>query len=113
MTVDQCHVDRDKNCNLKRGDTYFMNMNFTPDFDGSDIEMLAWTKIASVDTRFEGMEKDACKFMTCPITSGIKQDYLFNLKIKNTFPRGSFKVQWRMSQDGEVKCCFQNLFKLI
>lgn len=113
MTVDECVVDRDKNCKLVRGTQYFMNMNFTPDFDGSDIEMLAFTNIVGVDARFEGMDSNACNFMTCPVTNGTNQDYLFNVLVDRLKPRGTFKVQWRMKQNGENKCCFENKFKIV
>lgn len=90
-----------------------MNVNFTPDFDGNDIEMLAFTNIANYDAKFEGMDKNACNFMQCPVTSGVNQNYTFNVLVDRTKPSGSFTVQWRMKQNGENRCCFENKFKLV
>lgn len=113
VTVDQCAIDDNGSCKLKRGTQYYMNMNFTPDFDGDDIEMLAFTKIANIDAEFEGMDKNACNFMTCPVVNGTTKDYLFNVLVDRSKPRGTFRVQWRMKQRGVNRCCFENKFKLL
>lgn len=113
MTVDECTIDKDKRCKLIRDTEYFMNVNFTPDFSGSDIQMLAYTNILNQEFEFEGMEKNACKFMQCPISSGNTHNYTFNVLVDKSKPRGTFTVQWRMSQNGENKCCFENKFKII
>lgn len=90
-----------------------MNVTFTPDFDGSDIEMLAYALIGNEEAAFEGMDKDACKFMNCPVSNSVTQNYIFNVVIDTLKPSGSFPVQWRMMQKGVVKCCFQNSFKIV
>lgn len=90
-----------------------MNVNFTPDFDGSDIEVLAFTNIANRDAEFEGMDKNACNFMSCPVSNGVKQNYTFNVEVDRLKPRGTFSVQWRMTQNGQNKCCFENKFKIV
>lgn len=90
-----------------------MNMNFTPDFDGSDIEVVAYALIANREESFSGMDTNACNFMTCPVTNGVKQNYTFNVLVDYKKPYGSYTVQWRMKQRGIVKCCFQNKFRIL
>lgn len=113
VTVDQCAVDDNDACKLKRGTKYFMNMNFTPDFEGDEIEVKAFTNIAGIDAEFEGMDSNACNYMTCPIEKGKTINYAFNVLVEKTKPRGTFTVQWRMTQRGVNRCCFGNKFKLL
>lgn len=113
MTVDHCTVDRDKACKLVRGTRYDMIMSFTPDFDGSDIEVIAYTKIANTEASFQGMEKDACKLMQCPVANGVPHEYHFYVTMDMLKPRGTFTTQWRMTQNKVNKCCFENKFKIV
>jgi hypothetical protein len=90
-----------------------MTVDFTPDFDGSDIEMLAYALIGNNEYAFEAMNKDACAFMDCPVSNGVNKNYTFNVLIDQLKPSGVYTVQWRMKQKGVVKCCFQNGFKIV
>lgn len=114
VTVDECAIDKkEKSCKLVRGSTYNMIMSFTPDFDGSDLKVLAYTKVVNEDASLPGMDGDACKLMECPVSSGVPHEYHFNLPISFTLPRGTFRTQWRMTQNDVPRCCFENKFKIV
>lgn len=113
VTVDHCLIDRStKACRLRRDETYRLNMDFTPDFDGDKFTLLAYALIPGADAEFAGMDSDACHWMTCPVEKGVMQTYSFELKMKKSYPKGLFNVRWLMKKNGEPKCCFVNKFKI-
>lgn len=89
-----------------------MDMDFTPDFEGSDLTLLAYALLPGVDAEFQGMDENACHWMTCPVVKGVKQTYTFNLSMGRTYPTGNFNVRWLMKKAGEPVCCFTNRFKI-
>lgn len=113
VKVDSCLVDRTtKACRLKRGSNYTMMVNFTPDFEGDDVTMLAYALLPGVDAEFQGMDDNACHWMNCPVVKDIPQAYTFNLSMQKSYPRGSFSVRWLMKKSGQPACCFTNRFKI-
>lgn len=114
VTVNTCALDSSsKACILKRGLNYTMNMEFVPDFDGSDITLLAYALLPGADAEFQGMDENACNWMTCPLVKGARQTYTFNLSMRKSYPSGIFNVRWLMKKDGQPKCCFTNKFKIV
>ncbi|CRL05089.1 CLUMA_CG018023, isoform A [Clunio marinus] len=107
-----CLIDRNtKACRLKRGNNYTMNVDFTPDFEGDDVTMLAYALLpGGIDAPFEGMDDNACHWMTCPVVKDTKQTYTFKLSIRRSYPKGIFQVRWLMKKAGEPKCCLFLLF---
>lgn len=89
-----------------------MNVNFTPDFEGDDVTMLAYALLPLSDKEFDGMDDNACNWMKCPVVANTQQLYTFNLTMSRTYPRGMFNVRWLMKKAGEPKCCFTNKFKI-
>lgn len=113
VSVGTCAIDKNtKACKLKRGLNYTMNVDFTPDFEGDDVTMLAYALLPGADAEFQGMDDNACHWMQCPVVKNAKQTYIFNLSMKRSYPLGSFNVRWLMKQNGEPKCCFTNRFKI-
>jgi ML domain len=89
-----------------------MDMEFTPDFEGSDLTLLAYALLPGVDAEFQGMDDNACHWMKCPVEKGVKQTYTFNLFMQPTYPKGLFNVRWLMKKGGANRCCFLNKFKI-
>ncbi|KAL7025384.1 hypothetical protein ACKWTF_013457 [Chironomus riparius] len=112
VSVDECELDNDK-CELIRGEDYHMDVKFTPNFEGSNITLLAYALIGSDALPFEGMNPNACDFMKCPVQSGKPQSYIFNVNIGVLKPKGIFTTRWLMKQNGENRCCFVNKFKIL
>lgn len=113
VKVDLCAIDRLTNaCRLKRGSNYTMTVDFTPDFDGDDVTMLAYALLPGADAEFQGMDENACHWMKCPVVKGTQQTYTFALSMRKSYPRGMFNVRWLMKKAGEPKCCFTNKFKI-
>lgn len=114
VTVDTCALDRStKACILKRGLNYTLNIDFVPEFDGDDITLLAYALLPGADAEFQGMDENACHWMTCPLVKGVKQTYTFNLSMRRSYPAGMFNVRWLMKKAGQPKCCFTNKFKIV
>lgn len=116
-TIDEvkadCAIDRNtKACRLKRGLNYTMDVDFTPDFEGSDVTMLAYALLPLKDAEFEGMDDNACNWMKCPVVPNTQQRYTFVLSMQKSYPKGMFHVRWLMKKGGEPKCCFTNKFKI-
>lgn len=87
-------------------------MDFTPEFEGEDITLLAYALLPGADAEFVGMNDNACDWMSCPVVKNVKQTYTFQLMIKTSYPKGLFSVRWLMKKAGEPKCCFVNKFKI-
>jgi hypothetical protein len=87
VTIDGCRKDRNTGpCKLKRNVNAAINIDFTPDFDGDDITLMAYAMIGSIEKSFPDMDPNACNHMTCPVTNGTKQSYSFGLKLAPSYP---------------------------
>jgi Niemann-Pick C2 protein len=90
-----------------------MNVHFIPDFEGSDnITMIAYALLPGVDAKFDAIDEDACKFMTCPIVKDVRNTYTLILNISPNYPLSTINTRWVMSQNSATKCCFVNKFKI-
>jgi hypothetical protein len=109
-----------------------MEVDFKPDFEGSDVTLLAYALLPGTDAPFPGMDDNACHWMNCPVVKDTTQTYTFNLTMSRDYPavsfesksrlnsnfipllfQGMFNVRWLMKLAGEPKCCFQNKFKIV
>lgn len=87
MTVEGCRKDRNSNaCKVKRNVNAAINVEFTPDFDGDDITMMAYAVMPGIEKSFPDMDSNACNFMTCPVAKNNKQTYTFGLKLAPSYP---------------------------
>lgn len=91
---------------IKRSKNYTLEMDFTPEFDGEDITMLAYALLPGKDAKFEGMDSNACNWMKCPVVNGTQQTYSYSLAMKKIYLRGLFNVRWSMKKGDDYKCCF-------
>jgi hypothetical protein len=113
VTVDHCAIKEKSYCELIRRNDYHMNVKFTPQFEGSNLTMLAYAMINGKAVAFAGMNGQACDYMKCPIASGTQQSYIFNVNVDANKPYGKFNVRWIMKQGDENRCCFANKFKIV
>lgn len=95
VTVGGCRKDRNsKACKLKRNVNAAINIEFTPDFDGEDITMMAYALMPGIEKSFPDMDPNACNYTTCPVAKGQKQSYTYGLKLAPTYPLVSdFKIR--------------------
>lgn len=108
-----CKLNTKKECILKRGSNYTLDMDFTPDFDAADqltVTASAWVVASYAD--FPGQDTNACNWMTCPVVKNTRQTYTFKLSMDKNYPKGTFKTRWWMRQGEDSKCCFMNRFKI-
>lgn len=127
VTIDGCRKDRNIGpCKLKRNVNAAINIDFTPDFDGDDITLMAYALVSGIEKSFPDMDENACNHMPCPVTTGIKQSYSFGLKLAPSYPlvstknfyerrgkfycyslfQGMFNVRFLVKKAGQPKCCF-------
>lgn len=94
VTIEGCRKDRNsKACKLKRNVKAAINVEFTPDFDGDDISMMAYALMPGIEKAFPEMDGNACNFMKCPVTHGVQQNYTYGLKLAPTYPLVRLKYQ--------------------
>lgn len=123
VSIDNCDLDNNDACKVMVENDYSIKMKFTPDFSGNNIEMLAfgYNPVQEKWDVFEEMnsKKDACNFMTCPVVNGQTMYYTYNLRLedrvtyRNLPPIYNTRVQWRMTQNGVNRCCFENKISLV
>lgn len=87
VSIEGCRKDRNANaCKLKRNVKAAINIDFTPDFDGDDITMMAYALMPGIEKAFPDMDENACNFTTCPVANGVKQTYSYGLKLAPSYP---------------------------
>jgi hypothetical protein len=74
-----------------------MEVDFKPDFEGSDVTLLAYALLpGGTDAPFPGMDDNACHWMNCPVVKDTTQTYTFNLTMSKDYPSVSFKSKSRL-----------------
>lgn len=114
VRISPCTKDpKTKACILRKGSEYILEMDFTPDFDGSNVNVMAHA-IDYADAPFADMNGDACimNYLKCPITKGERTTYTYNLTLGKMYPPGVHRVKWVVSEDNIPKCCFTNKLKI-
>lgn len=87
VTIDGCRKDRNTGpCKLKRNVNAAINIDFTPDFDGDDVTLMAYAIIGGIEKSFPDMDANACNHMSCPVKNGNRQSYTYGLKLAPTYP---------------------------
>lgn len=113
VRIDPCPMDENtKACVIKRGTEASMAIDFTPDFDGSDVQLMAYGIIMGEPIAFKDMNPNACLYTSCPVASGSKQTYNYSLKLSTAYPKSTVNVKWIVSSGGVDKCCFMNKIKM-
>lgn len=87
-----CRKERNSasECKLRRNsENASVSIQFTPDFEGDNITMLAYTTVP-IEAPWPGMDDNACNFMTCPVEKNVSTTYLFGVKLSSELPRVKF-----------------------
>lgn len=93
MEVVGCRKERTAaaECKLRRNENASIAVEFTPDFEGSDVTMLAYTTVP-LEAQWPGMDGNACNYMTCPVQKDVLTRYTYGVKLTPEYPRVSSKV---------------------
>lgn len=75
-------------CKLRRSENASISINLTPDFDGDNITILAYTTVP-IEAQWPGMDSDACKFMSCPVQKDVPTTYNYAMQLTPDYPRVS------------------------
>lgn len=88
-----CRQERNaaSECKLRRSENASISVEFTPDFDGDDLTMLAYTTVP-IEAQWPGMDGNACNYMPCPVQSGVSTTYNFAVKLTPQYPRVCFII---------------------
>ena len=87
-------------CKLRRNENASISIELMPDFDGTNITMLAYTT-APIEAQWPGMDSDACKFMSCPVQKDVLTTYIYAMKLTPEYPRVSCnlcKFCWKLNE---------------
>ena len=74
---------------MKRGFNASMIAEFTPEFDADNSKVTIYA-ISLGEKAWPGMDTNGCKFMTCPIVSGVPNTWSYGVEVSPTYPRVSF-----------------------
>ncbi|XP_073946526.1 uncharacterized protein [Choristoneura fumiferana] len=93
------------NCQIKKGRNATINFDFTPEFSATELE----TAVSYLGAPFQGLERNACLFTTCPVTQGTTQALSYNLYLNKKLPAGFYTIKWKVwnKADPAQLCCFQ------
>ncbi|XP_017039406.1 MD-2-related lipid-recognition protein-like [Drosophila ficusphila] len=102
-------------CNIRRRRTSQMSFDFTPQFDADTlVASLGWAKSETVELPLLTMDRDTCKYTTCPVRSGVKQTYTIDVPIESKFPLSPYTIRWAFKDPVSGKrCCFTHDIKVV
>ncbi|KAI8046488.1 MD-2-related lipid-recognition protein-like [Drosophila gunungcola] len=102
-------------CNVRRRRSTKMSFDFTPNFDADRVEAtLGWAKSETEELPLLTMDRDACKYTTCPLRSGVTQTYTTDVPIEAKFPLSAYTIRWSFKDPVSGKrCCFTNDIKVV
>ncbi|KAB0798779.1 hypothetical protein PPYR_07074 [Photinus pyralis] len=90
-----------KPCKVKKGKPGSIEIDYTPHFDSDTLTGTA-TYLGQL---LPNMETNACLTSPCPVVSGNKQTYTYQLLIDRIFPSGIFDVHWTLTGQNEGDHC--------
>lgn len=106
VRVDPCpEAAQNKPCVMVRGTNATIAFDYTPDFSSQVATAKAFWASA-VDLPFAGLDQEGCKYTTCPVVSGQRQSYSYDLPIMKSYPMRQYKVKWQLLNEANEMCCF-------
>ncbi|XP_055594921.1 MD-2-related lipid-recognition protein-like [Uranotaenia lowii] len=107
VRIDPCPESAsNKPCTMLKGTNATIAFDYTPEFDAQVATAKAfWTQTA-MDLPFAGMDSEGCKYTSCPLQSGTKQSYSYDLPIQKKYPTRVYDVKWILENEAEEMCCF-------
>lgn len=114
VVVDGCtQSNANAACTLKRRKPSHMSFDYTAPFDAETLEAsLVWVNNDN-ELPLASMDKDACKYTTCPVKNAEKQNYSIDIPIESKFPLGAFTIKWTLKAPSGKQCCFMHDIKLV
>ncbi|XP_017039405.1 MD-2-related lipid-recognition protein [Drosophila ficusphila] len=102
-------------CHIRRRHRFEMSFDFTPQFDADTLDAsLGWAKSETVELPLLTMDREACKYTTCPVRSGVRQTYTNNMPADAKFPLSSYTIRWSLRDPASGKrCCFTHDIKVV
>uniref|UniRef100_A0A182RKT1 ML domain-containing protein n=1 Tax=Anopheles funestus TaxID=62324 RepID=A0A182RKT1_ANOFN len=92
-------------CTVYRGTNVSITFDFTPNFAANELTAdVSWTR-PNFDLPFIGMDTAACKHTNCPVSSGNRQTYAYDLPIKKEYPPQHYDVKWKLTSENKDSCC--------
>lgn len=103
VRIDPCkEAATRKPCKVKRGKSGNIEIDYTPHFDSDTLS----AKATYLGQLLPNMETDACLTTPCPVVSGNKRTYTYQLLVDRKFPSGIFDVNWSLTgQNDDDQCC--------
>ncbi|KAL7025382.1 hypothetical protein ACKWTF_013456 [Chironomus riparius] len=111
VAIEGCNANVTKDCSLKRGNNASMVVDFTPDFDAEDSTVTIHA-ISFGEKAWPGMDTNGCKFMTCPIESGVNNTYSYGVQVSYTYPLATVPIRVVFASNNQPKCCFVTKIKI-
>lgn len=79
-------------CKVKRGRNVTIDFDFTPQFDATALENDVYWASPDGDLPWEGLRKDACRFVDCPLKKDQVNNYVYAVEIDKLAPPVSIFV---------------------
>ncbi|CAG9799722.1 unnamed protein product [Chironomus riparius] len=106
ITVDGCDPNKTW-CYIPRGTNATIKVEFVPHFCSRHVSMDMHVQLGSNKFNIsKHIDNEACKFMTCPVESFIKNEYKYTDTISRNLPKGMYLALFVMREDINPKCCF-------
>ncbi|KAH8332444.1 hypothetical protein KR074_003390 [Drosophila pseudoananassae] len=102
-------------CNIRRRRPSQMSFDYTPNFDADSLDAtLVWAKSETEELPLPTLDRDACKYASCPAQSGVKQTYTIDVPIEAKFPLSPYTIRWALKDPSSGKrCCFTIDIKVV
>ncbi|XP_074548244.1 NPC intracellular cholesterol transporter 2-like [Halichoeres trimaculatus] len=89
-------------CQLKKGDSYGVNVTFTSDVQSQTSTAVVHGVIAGVPVPFPIPNEDGCKSgIQCPIQQQQTYHYVNSLPVKSEYPAIRLVVEWELRDDNK------------
>ncbi|XP_001964677.2 MD-2-related lipid-recognition protein [Drosophila ananassae] len=108
-------AQRNVACNIRRRRPSQMSFDFTPNFDADSLEAsLGWAKSETEELPLLTLDRDGCKYASCPARSGVKATYTIDVPIEAKFPLSPYTIRWALKDPASGKrCCFTIDIKVV
>ncbi|EDV53025.2 MD-2-related lipid-recognition protein [Drosophila erecta] len=102
-------------CRIRRRHSFTMSFDFTPHFDADTLKAsLGWAKSDNVELPLLSMDREACKYTTCPVRSGVTQTYTNTMLADARFPLSPYTIRWALKDPvSQKRCCFTIDIKVV
>ncbi|EDV53026.1 MD-2-related lipid-recognition protein [Drosophila erecta] len=102
-------------CHIRRKRNSEMSFDFTPNFDADTLKAsLGWAKSENVELPLVTLDREACKYTTCPVRSGVTQTYTTLVPIESKFPLSPYTIRWALKDPvSQKRCCFTIDIKVV